>query len=161
MVEQLIREEDREGERALAQVLEDAWGCEVMLLPRQAAVDGLAVRDDQVEGVLEFKERAELVDPVWVSRRKVDALRWLAEGFSVSGRRRCRGVFVVRCGERVGWVDAEAVKWCKVAWVGRAEPREGTVQDREECYLVGLGAFAWLNGGDDGAEDAGDRRGAG
>ena len=147
-------------ERALANTLEKAWSCGVCLFPRLSAVDGYAVRDERIEAVLEFKQRSELRDPVWVSRRKIMALRWLGRGFSVYGRR-CRGLFVVECGVRIGWVDAEEVQWCKVALVGRTEKRGGAVHDQEECYLVPLDMFVWLNGGSDGAEDAEGRGGAG
>lgn len=101
-----ITEADVQAERAVAEILEKRWNCELRSFGKLAAIDWYAVRDERLEAVLELKIRSFAHDhhpTVFLNLRKWLALRLTSIGFGVPA------IFVVQFTDDLYWVPLSKV----------------------------------------------------
>lgn len=123
-------------ETAAKQIVESAWSCSLLKLPRRYEIDFLADRDDQAVAFVELKCRTNPKDQY--ADYMLSLGKWLA-GLNLT---RCTGLpflLVVQWTDCLGYLTQEESSRYKIGTGGRYDRNDP--QDIEPCIYIPVNEF--------------------
>ena len=122
--------EDRLKEAQTARALGETWRLRLLRLPRLSEVDYIAVRNDTVTALVEFKRRTvahDYYETFMLSKRKVDSL------IGTANRMQIEALIAIEFTDGIYWVDAHEMSRQAVRLGGRHD-RPSDPSSVEDTY---------------------------